>query len=210
MPVFTKNKKSILFIHIPKCAGSSFERAMKVDGWSEYFSIRGVGLTDMSWSKVSPQHFHAELLQQCFEPKKFEAIVTIVREPFKRLVSEYFWQLKQGITILEPNSWLDDVFLKYETNKLIYDNHIRPQSEFILPETKIFKLEENGVIDAVNFVRQSCIQQNFFLLNAIGKLLLYKKEKKTRYDQSQIYKFECRKVEIIDFYQIDYMRLGYD
>ena len=34
MPIFTRNGRHILFIHIPKCAGSSIENAFKMNGYS--------------------------------------------------------------------------------------------------------------------------------------------------------------------------------
>jgi len=210
MPVFTKKQDAILFVHIPKCAGSSFERAMKANGWKEYFSIRGIALPDLEWSKVSPQHFHAELLESCLEPEKFSAIVTIVRNPFKRLVSEYFWQLKQKVTNLDPDSWLDSVYSQYEKNQLVYDNHIRPQTEFILPGTEVFKLEEDGVANAIAFIEKRYPGNAFSLQRLKDKLLFNKQEKKSDYNESLVQEFESRKTEIKKFYKVDYDRFGYE
>ena len=40
MPIYTYNKRNILFIHIPKCGGSSFSREMYRIGMREYLTIR--------------------------------------------------------------------------------------------------------------------------------------------------------------------------
>lgn len=147
MPIFTKNKNNILFIHIPKSGGSSIEKIGSDLGWKESFSIRGKTLSEISLYKSSFQHLHAKPLSEILNLDAFDSIFTVVRNPFNRLKSEYYWQQKQNLTNLAVDEWIEEIFSNYYRNSYIYDNHIRPQVEFI-PNTKntnVFKLEDNGI-----------------------------------------------------------------
>lgn len=209
MPVFIKEKKSVLYIHIPKCAGSSFEKLMVADGWKEYFSIRGINLKDMEWCKITPQHHHASLLSESFKCNFFDLSIAVVRNPFRRLVSEYFWQKSQGITSLAPSEWLNLVFSEFVNDASIYDNHIRPQSDFIMENTKFFKLEESGVDLAMKLVRQISPTSKFSIRYLKSCITRSKKQKKSIYNQELVEEFNLRKNEIEFFYKSDYEMFKY-
>ena len=42
----------------------------------------------------------------------------------------------------EINSWIENIFSRYASNKYVLDNHIRPQHEFLLPDMDVMKLED--------------------------------------------------------------------
>ncbi|NVJ64559.1 MAG: sulfotransferase family 2 domain-containing protein [Flavobacteriaceae bacterium] len=202
------NDKAILFVHIPKCGGSSFERQMNQRGWREYFSVRGISADKLSYLKCSPQHLHAELLLTLVNPVEFDDIVTLVREPLARLRSEYTWQLFQGITTMKPKDWIEHVFDSYAANNFMYDNHIRPQCEFLIKGSRLFKLEEQGVDKAVSLVagtkvlgRKNLLRQLLFKSNKIAKA--------TSKSEAVIHAFESKKNQIYEFYEKDYEALGY-
>ena len=156
MPVYLKEgRQPQLFIHIPKTGGSSFSAGMIEAGWREIFSIRGVHANDLSFAYCSPQHYHAEILESLFDLVRFEKIIAILRDPFARLVSEYCWQLHQGMTGLAPAEWISVAFRNYSDNPYLYDNHIRPQSDFILKGATLFRLEHCGVEEALAFSASS-------------------------------------------------------
>ena len=206
MPLMIKDNISSFFIHIPKCGGSSLERLMKNRGWLELLSIRGVHINQLKAMKCSPQHMHAELLKQivCFD--ECEKVVSIIRDPKERLQSEYFWQLKQGITNLSPENWIDKTFEEYEKDPYIYDNHIRPQVEFIVEKTKTFKLEEGGVYKALDYIScgfNSSKGISFFSRDKNIKL------KSTNKSIDGVIAFDKKIDEIYDFYKDDYLAFDY-
>lgn len=199
MPVYSKNNKYILFIHIPKSGGSTLSKVLINKGWDESFCIRKKTLENIKYLNCSSQHFHRETIKKIFNLNKFDKIFTIVRNPFERLKSEYYWQLKQNIVSNTlPKEWLNNVFDEYKENKFIYDNHIRPQNEFILEKAKIFKLEEG--MDKV---------YEFILGNNIIKLKKQIKLKKSDYKILIEEDFLKLKTQIDDFYAEDYILLKY-
>ena len=147
MPVFAKKDKSILFIHVPKAGGSSIEKLATQLGWSEIFSIRGKSLNDIHYCKASLQHLHAAVLQEIFHFSEFDSIFTIVRHPFARMKSEYYWQVTQKLTNHRVSEWIELAFSRFQEDPFVYDNHIRPQVEFVPPYdyANVFKVEEDGV-----------------------------------------------------------------
>lgn len=199
MPVMIKNNQSVLFVHIPKCGGSSFEKIMSTLGWKELLSIRGLPLNKLNFINCTPQHMHKELLSQIIKPQSFDQITTIVRNPYNRLLSEYAWQTHQKITRLPAKDWIDHVFNEYEKNKFSYDNHIRPQSEFIFEDSKIFKLEENGILNAIMNVNPGIDPKD----------IPNKSEKRTKKNEETLIDFEDNKKTIIAFYKQDYKKLNY-
>ena len=154
MPIYTKKNESILFIHIPKCGGSSFSDFLIRNKYQESLTVRGKAMKEIEFWKSSPQHIHRDVLKKLLNFDKFDKIITIVRDPFERLKSEYYWLLKSGIIKekdITPGEWFDDLIVKYHNDKYIYDNHIRPQNEFLISESKLFKLEEQGIKKALEY-----------------------------------------------------------
>ena len=141
-------------------------------------------------------------MKQLLNFEKFDKILTIVREPFERLKSEYYWLLNSGIINEKeniPGKWFDDLKENYNSNKYIYDNHIRPQNEFILNESKIFKLEEQGINQAIKYA----INKNPFRIFNNKQL---KKTKKNEFIDNQFLEIQ---EGIKNFYSEDYRILGY-
>ena len=202
MPIYTKKKDSILFIHIPKCGGSSFSDFLIRNKYEESLTVRGKAIKDIEFWKSSPQHLHRDILKKLLNFEKFDKILTIVREPFERLKSEYYWLVNSGIINEKeniPGKWFDDLKKNYHSNKYIYDNHIRPQNEFILNESKIFKLEEQGINQAIKYA----INKNPFRIFNNKQL---KKTEKNEFIDNQFLEIEER---IKNFYSEDYRILGY-
>ena len=199
MPILVRNEKSVLFVHIPKCGGSSFLKAMNQRRWLELLSIRGLHANQLKFMRCSPQHLHAELLHQLIKPEAFDHIVTLVREPMSRLISEYSWQKVQGMTDLQPEQWIEQTFSEFQKDPFLDDNHIRPQSDFILDPTKIYKLEEDGVHRALETVSPA----------TEGEYPPIEKLKSIRKSTAILEAFEIAKNRICEFYANDYEVLGY-
>jgi hypothetical protein len=49
-------------------------------------------------------------------------------------------------------AWWDRVVERYQTDPSILDNHVRPQSEFLLPGAEVYRLENGlpAVVDELN------------------------------------------------------------
>ena len=209
MPILLKEGKAILFIHVPKCGGSSFEKEMEIRGWKEIVSVRGINGKDLEFLRCTPQHMHAKILDSFIDINKIEKNIAIVRNPFNRLLSEFSWQKFQGITNLSANDWLDTIFEKYEKNNFIFDNHIRPQTEFLFPNTKFFKLEDDGISKALEYIGAG---DKKFKINksTIIRKIKGDRMKKTKKTLKEIQAFEDRKTDIENFYHEDYLALGYE
>jgi len=214
VPVFSKGKSNIFFLHIPKSAGSTIEKIGVDLGWKESFSIRGKSLEEIKYYKASLQHLHAKPLESIFNFEQFDSIFTVVREPFSRFKSEYYWQKSQGITELSVDDWVLDTFEKYGHNSYLYDNHIRPQVEFLLHGTQlqVFKLEAGGVESAKKIF--SDLSEEPLNVNSRAKRLTsvfapQRKEKRSVKDPEIETKFTRHYERIVEFYKEDYSAFSY-
>ncbi len=207
MPILVQEDKTVLFVHVPKCGGSSFLKNMRRRGWEELLSIRGIHIEKLGFLKCTPQHMHVDLLRSILNPKDFDHIVTIVRNPFERMKSEYAWQRKQSITDLDPEEWIDHVIMEFEENQFICDNHIRPQNEFILQQSEVYKLEKDGVMRAIESVSSHYSQRS--LISYITEKIPGSKLKKTTKSYNIEKVFERHRSKIQDFYAKDYIELSY-
>ena len=86
------HKKKCIFVHIPKCAGTSMEQFLKDYGNNEieYFGV---------FKNRSLHHLTAYELLMSLRKKKFSKYYrfSIVRNPYDRLLSEYYWTPIYGI-----------------------------------------------------------------------------------------------------------------
>ena len=215
MPIFSKANINILFIHIPKSAGSTIEKIGSDMGWKESFSVRGKSLKEIRYCKASLQHLHAKPLESILNLEQFDSIFTIVRNPFARFKSEYYWQRSQEITDLCVDDWIIDTFEKYRGNSYIYDNHIRPQVEFIPTGTnlEIFKLEDGGVEKAKEILYG--LSKESANINSWVKRLTYfftpeRREKRSLKDPSIEARFAQNYDRIVEFYHQDYLKFSYE
>lgn len=151
MPLFIKDSKRALFVHIPKTAGTSVETAFLDCGYDKQFLHRPGKGDGPDKKPCNPQHWHQELIRENIYPvldgrSFFE--FAIVRNPFTRLISEMMWKNSGG------SNFDKDEFFKsldkfgcngmrtYKTANFHGDNHWRPQREFVGPNTVVFKYEE--------------------------------------------------------------------
>ena len=143
MPYFKNNEINILFIHIPKTGGTSIEN---------YFSQKyNIPLNSDSLSSnspnefiieniifdSSPQHFTYEILYKYRNELNIEfkdiRIISVVRNPYARIVSDLFFFEK--ITI---DSSKEEVFQEIENylQSKYLDNHNIPQYLFVTNERR--------------------------------------------------------------------------
>ncbi|TYB85231.1 sulfotransferase family 2 domain-containing protein [Oceaniovalibus sp. ACAM 378] len=138
MPVFFKDQEAVLYIHVPKTGGSSVEAIFIASGFEHYFlHTRFSAMTKTM--KCPPQHYHAALLQACFNPQKFDLTFITVRHPVARITSEYKMRNPDGTL---PDAWIETMLERYAGNPYLLDNHIRPQAEFLVQGARIFRQED--------------------------------------------------------------------
>jgi hypothetical protein len=74
-----------------------------------------------------------------------------VRDPLARFRSEYLWRHRRD-PVLEPaavEEWGRRLLERYAEDLFVRDNHIRPQSEFLLPGARVHRYED-GLQSAVD------------------------------------------------------------
>lgn len=155
MPVMIKDERAVLFIHVPKTGGSTIERLFTDSGWTMHF--RGTRKTDpdlFRFYRCSPQHHHAALLSELFAIGRFELSAAIVRDPIARFRSEFAMrnsELEHG-DAASVSAWTDRVLERYGRNPYALDNHLRPQTDFLLPGTVTYRLEDGleGMVSNLN------------------------------------------------------------
>lgn len=140
MPYFYRNDSTgpnvnLLFIHIPKTGGTSLEYY-----FSRYYNIPLNYYSLYSLQKTiddssSPQHYtmrtiwnRRKELRLCEDNLR---VVTIVRNPYSRMISELLFQ--NIINSSTPAPEVAQSMHKYLQNKAnIYDNHRLPQIDFLI------------------------------------------------------------------------------
>lgn len=156
MPIFTKDERSVLFVHVPKTGGTSIERMLIKAGWD--VGLRATPKThpaQMPFLRVSPQHYHAEILRNTLRLGRFDATFLICREPLARFRSEYAMRNKarsDAGSAEHVEAWTRTVMRRAQRNPYVFDNHVRPQHQFVVPKARIFRLEEgmDSIVESLN------------------------------------------------------------
>jgi hypothetical protein len=158
MPYFNNNKDiNVLFIHIPKTGGQSISAYLtqkySVDNCKKSFHGLNLGKN----IKVPSDHFLLNTILTFYKDKlifKNLKILSVVRNPYSRRISEIFFRKK----ISEENINDNDIQEKIETiitndinsyleNKHHDDNHFIPQYKFLCDKNE--KIYNN--IDILKF-----------------------------------------------------------
>lgn len=199
MPIFCLKGKYVLFIHIPKCGGTSIENALKE--YSDIFFLFHPHRGDLP---TSAQHFHKELLQSIVPNFDLLTIFIVVRHPVSRAISEYFHDTrrfrKNNVDLVPDfNLWMMGRLKSAEQNPYISDNHLRRQVEFLLDNTVIFHFED-GLENPIKYGLNSLgSKENFDMPH----------EKNWGKDYDMIVDREV--IDSIEsFYKADMDTLGYD
>jgi hypothetical protein len=209
MSIFVKQGIRCLFVHIPKTGGTSVEHSLRGFGWLDTLSVRTQHVRDLRYLKATPQHFHGDLLEALFRWEEINLAFTICRHPFDRMKSEYYWQRNNDVAPdSKPREWLDAVRNQYAQDPYIYDNHLRPQVEFIPVQREVltFRLEEGGVrkaLDRVNALAPASRFQQWAAQTFPARLNRSKPSPEAEAD------FQGLRREIEDFYARDMAHFGY-
>lgn len=145
MPVFIKDERYVLFPHVPKTGGTSVERLFLRSGWEVHMRSGKVGPGTLHYvRRTSPQHLHAALLSEMIHLPRVELVFMVVREPIARFRSEYAMRQKDPSKTDEASvdDWAERALRRYAQNPYALDNHLRPQHEFLLPGSEVYRLED--------------------------------------------------------------------
>ena len=205
MTLFIQNNHSILFLHVPKCGGSSVDKLFKSNGYSSTLEMRGLPPQDCL--TASPQHQTCEKLKSIVNMKKLEDIFIIVRNPYARIVSEFNWQFRNTEQCDKPeiNEWIVESLAKSATDSSFSDNHFRTCLDFIdesLP-CNIFKLE-----DGIEFIAEFYIREN----NSISDIEIpTEKNAKSFSSPADKSELNTKAIQAINqFYKYDFKAFGYN
>jgi hypothetical protein len=151
MPIsYTYN---IVFIHIPKCAGTTIEKILGTCTVREYYSLRKKA---EQWNSKTPQHLtYLELKNELNINWSDYYAFSVVRNPYSRFVSEYNYRKslfsKTKRPEHDPKTFSEFILnLNMETGEriLAFDGHLETQSSFlknsnglIEPSIQIFNFE---------------------------------------------------------------------
>ena len=203
MPVFQLEQKNVVFVHIPKTGGSS------IDDWLFDFA----GCTRMLFSPqplpdmtATPQHICYQTIVGLLGPQiAIDYSFAVVRNPFKRLESEYKYRLDLGLLAGHANpeslfpEWVAYALDKARSTPHMLDNHLRPQSYFVAPEVDIFKFE-----DGLNEASQAISQR----LGLTGQLL--PAVPNTKISKKRHLQWNANSIERVQqFYATDFTQFGY-
>jgi hypothetical protein len=143
MTILSRDGHTILFLHIPKCGGSSVVETFRAAGYETELEIRGKPIR--SFMRTTPQHLTCSDLRSMVRFDQIDRVFGVVRHPVDRLLSEYRWTHRESepSTIPDVNDWLQEN-LAIVTDDITYqDNHFRPMVSFFDPNipVDIFPIE---------------------------------------------------------------------
>jgi hypothetical protein len=82
-------------------------------------------------------------VHRCLVPDDFiDASFTVLRDPVARMISEYRYRMDLTKLSLPFPDFVAEAFEAHSRSPRKYDNHIRPQSDFLRPGMSLFRLED--------------------------------------------------------------------
>lgn len=211
MPSLQLENRLIWFAHCPKAGGTSVEQFMVSTfgdavghlhwGWDLWWRRGGWRVAN---PPNSPQHLvWADALNQLDTPP--DLVFAVVRDPVERMASEQRWQrcgrrgtrLGKAVAFLPFALWMRLMLAVARRNLHAYDNHFRPQADFVPEEVVVFRLEDGlqPVADWLNDAAGLPPPKGVFphAIPTKGAAMI---------------KAETRR-RIVDFFAEDYARFGY-
>jgi hypothetical protein len=199
MPFIEKNGLRVLFIHIPKTGGTSMEK------WLESLAPLHLFCNGLpSYLRCTPQHLRLRDINEILKPVFFDYQFALVRDPYARLESEFrmhnSWA-RQGFFGGGPSFslWLEENLERQKRDPFHFDNHLRPQWEFIGSDVEIFRMED-GLLEP---------------MRKVAKLLKIPATRKARHELNtgektgKIVWDRSDRLMIQEFYRLDFETFGY-
>lgn len=154
MPVTEINKKTLAFVHIPKCGGSSIESSLDLHPFNqteEEMTLRhlsGINAKGKQLQHLTFSEIITELEGRGIH--NFKSF-TVVRHPFSRIVSEFKWRKKINHTRYRNTNDLESFIATIEkihlSQPIGFDTHFISQANYVRSSSsthnlKVFKLED--------------------------------------------------------------------
>ncbi|WP_425074097.1 sulfotransferase family 2 domain-containing protein [Sagittula sp. S175] len=140
MPTFLANGGLHCFAHVPKCAGTTVEHHL-----AQRFGPLGM-MGNHPLVPVSLQHLTWADLEAFCVPGQILSSFALVRHPLTRFVSTYNMRVAQVSPPFPRDVTLEDfadwVAARLPVSAMLLDNHLRPQVDFLGPDTRLFRLED--------------------------------------------------------------------
>jgi len=218
-------------IHIPKCAGGSFDNFIKNSKLINRSKIKSS--YDICFqSHLSLKEFKSIIFKE--QPESYRSFA-FIRNPYSRALSIYFWIKKNSKSkdskVLRKmgiydsnesvlNASFFDFWNKYAFNDNRFEKLTRLQSDYIEENTIKFKIESMStscIIKSTDFSQYEQIKKIYELMGAeIQKNLItnpinYEKQKvhKNSYNKKLIYK-DIKNLDLIkEIYKKDFENLEY-
>lgn len=207
MPVFRKDGRNILFIHVPKTGGSTIEEVFRSSGYQVMYLDGKMGPTAPNYfRKCAPQHMNAEMLEHTFRLDRFDLAFLVARNPLARFKSRYVWSHRKQTSIKPEISeeWVEKQFREFSTNRFVGGNHVRPQVDFLTPGCDVYNFEMGmqEILDDLD------MRFNFGLEKEIPRV----REGSNVSQMSSKDVIVSPRVErrVKEFYADDYIRFGYE
>lgn len=142
MPAIEINGRRVLFIHIPKTGGTSVTRWLQGLG-----RVRLHNDSKPDGLRCTPQHLTWADIDATWGCDDFDYAFAISRDPFSRMESEFSMRLKVRANSffggkLHFSTWLEKSLNESRANPYLFDNHLRPQWNFISDRLKMFRFED--------------------------------------------------------------------
>jgi hypothetical protein len=142
MPVYRLAGAAVLFIHVPKCGGTSLEQMLVAHPACTAQGMYEIGPDNLllSVGRCSPQHLHAKPLKRLLRLNQFDLIFTVIRDPLSRLLSEFAMQRGRApsSTPADFAAWYAREQEQRRRNPFHADNHLRPAHDFVLPQALVY------------------------------------------------------------------------
>jgi len=199
-----------VFIHIPKCAGTSVEKILGTSSKSEYFSSTQVNINGL---QKTLQHFtYSELKNSVNIDWPSYYVFSIVRNPYARFVSDFKYRKDLYLLTGRPEHNPVD-FPTFVTNLTMeqtqrikkFDAHLETQSSFlknvdgqIEPFIEIFKFEN----------LEPCWARLKEKTGVEFKNIFWSRKSKEDKPYNQFYTQEMADI-IYNFYKEDFDNFGY-
>jgi len=219
MPISYQYKT--IFIHIPKCGGTSIEKILGMACQEDFFAydhiyqLKNIKVPKEKFTPEeytlciakTPQHLTFRELKKIIPVDVFDSFskFSIVRNPFSKLVSEYNYikSLDCHSDVIEFRDLIE--YLKLDKFKRIhrFDSHLEPQSSFLMNEN----LEIDDSIKIYKFESLSECIQDMLKISPINYEVHARKSKIYRPYQ-EYYTPEMIDV-VLNFYKEDFVNFNY-
>jgi hypothetical protein len=165
MPLFLRDNRSVLFIHVPKAGGTTIEDFFLRNGFAAHLLDTGGKTSFNTYARCPPQHMHADALMAVLRPARVDYTFATVREPLARLVSEYRMRALAVPNIAPLPVWLEQHLKRLWEDPCLLENHLRPQVDFLMPGCEVFRIEDGfgeGLVTRIEARLQTVLESRGF------------------------------------------------